>query len=231
VQAPYEAARAQCLLASAYRREGDLGAATMELESALSSFERLGAELDVGRVKEALAALAAGRAASAATRLTKAFMFTDIVDSTKLVETLGDRAWESLQRWHHRTLRSCFEGHGGEEVDHAGDGFFVAFPAAEAALDCAIAIQRALALHRTEHGFAPQLRIGVHLAEALERDGDYSGKGVHTAARVAAAGGAGEILASRDALTAAGGRHLSAGERLLELKGLASPLAVARVDW
>jgi class 3 adenylate cyclase len=232
VQAPYEAARAQCLLATAYKREGDLGAATMELASALSSFEKLGAELDARRARELLAGIDARRGGeSPPARLTKTFMFTDIVDSTRLVEMLGDQAWDSLQRWHHRTLRTCFEEHGGEEVDHAGDGFFVAFPAAEAALECAIAIQRALARHRTEHGFAPQVRIGLHVAEALQRDGDYAGRGVHVAARVAAAGGAGEILASRDAVAAAGGRFSSAGERLVELKGLAAPLTVARIDW
>jgi class 3 adenylate cyclase len=116
-------------------------------------------------------------------------------------------------------------------VGHEGDGFFVAFPAADAALDCAIAIQRALAAHRTDHGFAPRVRIGVHTAEALQRGSDYAGKGVHTAARVAAAGGAGEILASRDAMLAAGERFSSADERALELKGLASPVGVVRIAW
>ena len=232
VQAPYETAQVQCLLATAYKHEGDLGAATMELESALAIFEKLGTTLDAQRAREQLASIAARRTAgSPSLRLTKTFMFTDIVDSTKLVEMLGDGAWDNLQRWHHRTLRSCFEGHGGEEVDHEGDGFFVAFPGADAALDCAIAIQRALAAHRTDHGFAPAVRIGLHTAEALRRAGDYAGKGVHTAARVAAAGGAGEILASRDALAAAGGRFSSAGERLLNLKGLTSPITVVRIDW
>jgi class 3 adenylate cyclase len=232
VDAPYEAAQTQCLLAMAYADEGDFAAASMELESALSSFEDLGAELDARRARELLTGVAARRSGdSPSTRLTKTFMFTDIVDSTKLVETLGDEAWDNLQRWHHRTLRGCFEAHEGEEVGHEGDGFFVAFPAADAALDCAIAIQRALAAHRTDHGFAPRVRIGVHTAEALQRGSDYAGKGVHTAARVAAAGGAGEILASRDAMLAAGERFSSADERALELKGLASPVGVVRIAW
>jgi len=232
LDAPYDAAQTQCLLATAYEREGDLDAASLELESALSSFGKLGATLDAGRAREHLAGLAAkGRGGSPPTRLTKTFMFTDIVDSTKWVEMLGDEAWDDLQRWHHRTLRSCFEAHEGEEVSHEGDGFFIAFSAADTALDCAIAIQRALATHRTDHGFALRIRIGLHTAEALQRGSDYTGKGVHTAARVAGAGAADEILASRAVLVAAGDRFSCADERQLELKGLVSPIAVMRIDW
>jgi class 3 adenylate cyclase len=232
LDASYDAAQTQFLLATAYESEGDLGAATMELESALSSFERLGAKIDARRASELLASLAARSSGGLPpTRLTKTFMFTDIVDSTKLVELLGDEAWDKLQRWHHRTLRSCFESHNGEEVSQEGDGFFITFSTADAALDCAIAIQRALATHRTEHGFAPRVRIGLHTAEALQRGSDYSGKGVHTAARVAGAGGADEILASRAVLVAASDRFSCADERQLELKGLASPIVAMRINW
>jgi hypothetical protein len=47
-------------------------------------------------------------------------MFTDIVDSTRLVELLGDEQWESLLAWHDRTLRRRFEARAGEEVKHEG---------------------------------------------------------------------------------------------------------------
>jgi len=228
---PYDAAQAQRILATAYASEGDLAAAIMEIEAALATFERLEAQLDAKRARQSLEGLAASRGDARVARQTKTFMFTDIVDSTKLVEVLGDAAWESLQRWHHRALRSCFEAHGGEEVDHAGDGFFVAFPEAGAALDCAISIQRLLAAHRDEHGFAPRVRIGVHSAEALRRGDDYVGKGIHVAARIAAQGGAGEILASRDAWAAAEARFAVTGERELQLKGLAAPVAVVRIEW
>ena len=70
--------------------------------------------------------------------------------------------------WHDRTLRACFDRHGGEEVKHEGDGFFVAFADGRSALECAIATQRTLDQHRREHGFAPQVRIGVHEAEVTD---------------------------------------------------------------
>ena len=52
------------------------------------------------------------------------------------------------------------------------------------------AVQTTLTEHRRDHGFAPQVRIGVHAAEAVDLGHDYLGKGVHEAARVGAAAGA-----------------------------------------
>jgi tetratricopeptide (TPR) repeat protein len=54
---PYEAAQTRCLLATAYKREGDLEAAARELETALTSFLRLGARLDASRAQQQLTEL------------------------------------------------------------------------------------------------------------------------------------------------------------------------------
>ena len=192
IDAPYEAARARILQAQAYQLEGDVDSAELELRAAQAAFERLGAARDARQVVELLGRLDVG----ATVRTERAFLFTDIVDSTPLVEAIGDEAWQNLVGWHDRTLRSLFREHGGEEVDHAGDGFFVAFPEAQSAADCAVAIQRSLAEHRRSQGFAPQLRAGIHAAEAEQARGAYLGKGVHEAARIGGIAAAGEILAS-----------------------------------
>ena len=131
-------------------------------------------------------------------RVVKTFMFTDIVKSTNLVEALGDEAWESLLRWHDQTLRSLFLAHQGEEGVTTGDGFFVGFDNEETALSCAMAIQRTLAEHRLAHGFAPQVRIGVHASDATQVGRDFKGKGVHEAARIAALAEGNELLASKE---------------------------------
>ena len=73
---------------------------------------------------------------------TRTFLFSDIVSSTQLVEAIGDGAWRDLIQWHGRTLWGILSGFGGEEVDHAGDGFFVTLSEPVAALICAVAIQR-----------------------------------------------------------------------------------------
>ena len=168
---------------------------------------------------------------AAYSRRVRTFMFTDIVASTKLLDVLGDEAWHRLRRWHDRMLRECFESFGGTEIDHAGDGFFVAFESADQALDCAVAIQRRLAGHSDEHGFAPQVRIGVHAAEASQFGTEYAGMGVHEAARIAAVGAGDEIVASRSTLAAAAGRIPYRDERDIQLQGLAAPMAVATVQW
>jgi len=67
-------------------------------------------------------------------------MFTDLVQSTKLVEAIGDEAWRYLLAWHDTKLRSLFSAYQGQEVDHAGDGFFVAFSTPRAAVACAAAV-------------------------------------------------------------------------------------------
>ena len=157
------------------------------------------------------------------------FVFSDICGSTNLVEAIGDTAWLDLVEWHDRTLRTLFREHRGDEVDHAGDGFFVAFQDPAAALACAVAIQRALAEHRRNHGFAPPVRIGVHTADAIPAGGGFRGKGVHTAARVGAVAEANEILASRE--TAEAARVTFTNPRIVELKGISEPVEIVSVDW
>src|ERR671935_1898976 len=144
------------------------------------------------------------RGKTAPRRVEKTFMFTDIVKSTNLVEALGDEAWQGVLRWHDETLRSLFAAHKGEEVVATGDGFFVGFDSPDDALACAVAIQRRLAEHRRSAGFAPKVRIGVHASGATQVGRNFSGKGVHEAARIAALAGGGEIFASKE--TVAGTR-------------------------
>lgn len=162
-------------------------------------------------------------------RVMKTFMFTDMVGSTTLVEALGDEAWGTLLRWHEETLRSLFAAHQGEEVSDTGDGFFVGFDSPEAAMACAVAIQRRLAEHRQANGFAPQVRIGLHASEATQVAQNFRGKGVHEAARIAALAGGGEILASRG--TAAGSRYQASEPRMATLKGIAQPMEIVSIDW
>ena len=161
-------------------------------------------------------------------------MFTDIVGSTALVEAIGDEAWHDLLRWHDDALRRCFASTAGEEVHRTGDGFFVAFPDARSALECAVAIQRTLADHRRDHGFAPGVRVGIHSAEATRAAGDYEGAGVHAAARIAALAQGGEVLASVETLDTLGealGDVVTGEPREVSLKGLAKPVLVVAVDW
>jgi class 3 adenylate cyclase len=226
IDAPYEAARTRERLGLAYRAGGDEPSAALELDAARAAFDRLGATRDLHRVAEAI-----GREPSAPKRVTRTFMFTDIVGSTNLIETLGDDAWNDLRRWHDGVLRAAFTAHNGDEVDHAGDGFFVAFPDASDALQCAVAIQRLLAEHRRTNGFAPRVRIGLHADAATQAGADYQGLGVHAAARIGSLAQGEEVLASEGTLAAAGGDWTTDEPREVELKGISGTVRVVAVAW
>ncbi len=97
--ARFEAAQTRALLGQAYAETGDKAAARQEWEGARATFAELGAPLEEQRVHRLLAGMVPG------VREIQTFMFTDIVDSTRLVELLGDDGWDSLLSWHDRTVR------------------------------------------------------------------------------------------------------------------------------
>ena len=220
VGAPFEIAEARLLLGVAFRRRGDEHAASGELEAAHAAFERIGAKPDAGRAAELL-----GRQQTRRT-----FVFTDIVGSTRLLETLGNDKWRKLLARHDELLREQIASSGGEVVQQTGDGFFATFATPRAALEAAVAIQRAL----EGEIVAPDVRIGAHTGDAFRKDeaaNPYGGEAVHVAARIGAAAGAGEILASRETLEGAGSGFRVSNPRSESLKGFEEPVDVISVDW
>jgi class 3 adenylate cyclase len=215
---PYETAEAQLLLGLALRRAGDEEEARDELTAVKATFERLGAALAAERAAELLGEHS----------LRRTFMFTDIVDSTKLVEALGEEKWRKLLGWHDKKLRELIEDQGGEVIKQTGDGYFAAFQSPRAALDAAVAIQRALDEHEP---LAPDVRIGLHTGGAFHRtDDDYAGEGVHMAARIGALAGAGEILVSCESVDG-DARYPLSEPRHEALKGIEQPVEVCSVGW
>ncbi len=220
VGAPFEGAQSRVLLGVAFRRQGDEHAAMTELEAAHSTFERIGAKSDAERTAELL-----GRQ-----QRRRTFLFTDIVGSTRLLETLGDEKWRKLLARHNELLEDQITKSGGEVVQQTGDGFFATFATPKAALEAAVAIQRAL----DAEVVAPDVRIGAHTGDAFQNDGAanaYGGGAVHLAARVGASAGAGEILASRETLEGAGTGFRVSNPRSEVFKGFADPVEVITVNW
>ena len=81
------------------------------------------------------------------------------------------------------------------------------------------------------------MRMGLHTGEVISEEGDYFGKNVILAARIAAEALGGEILVSEELRDAASGENGNGnglrfdGGRELELKGLAGSHRVFRADW
>lgn len=160
-------------------------------------------------------------------RVERTFVFTDVVRSTALVEAIGDEHWTRLLQWHDEVVTGLAATHGGEVVDHTGDGFFLAFRRPAPAVTFGLELQQLLRRHRRAAGFAPEVRIGVHHTQA-HHDGRYRGRGVHVAARIAALAEGGEVLASAATL-----EHVpdvaTGATRTAELRGISTPVPIASV--
>lgn len=164
---------------------------------------------------------------------TVTILFSDIEGSTALNERLGDVRWLELLRTHHAVVREQIQTHGGFEVKSQGDGFMIAFPSARRAIQCARAIQSAIASQLDSHRDGPiQIRIGLHTGEAIREEADFYGRNVVLAARIANQARGGEILASAvvKQLTESAGDIGFEDERELALAGLAGTHQVYRVS-
>ena len=163
-------------------------------------------------------------AAVAAPDGTLTIMFSDIEGSTQLNEQLGDKGWVRVLAAHDKVVRSQVSKHNGHVVKSQGDGFMLVFGHPSDAVDAALRIQDAVGRAGRRLRRTPvRLRIGIHVGTAVARDGDYFGRNVAKAARVAAVAEGGQVLVSdeaREALEpdARGVTLQPAGEH--ELKGL-----------
>ena len=184
---------------------------------------------------ESLAGRAASRPSKAATstpgRQWVAVMFTDLVGSTGLAESLGDATWHEMLASHRQLVRQCVDDHNGTEVGTQGDGFLVRFDTPDAAVSCAITLHRHMHDTRTGGAFVPELRVGIHAGEAVADDNDLVGRVINLAARVTDAADPGEIL-----ITEPVADHLSPGVALVDrglkpLKGFAQPRHLLSVVW
>jgi class 3 adenylate cyclase len=142
-------------------------------------------------------------------------LFTDLVDSTSTAAGLGDTAWRDILSRHYQSARNELDRFGGHELKTTGDGILAVFDGPAAALRCAAAIRSAATSHNL------QIRAGVHVGEVHLVGTAVEGLAVHEAARIMAAAGPQEILASeitRSLLISSG---IDLEERgLYSLKGL-----------
>jgi len=161
-------------------------------------------------------------------------LFTDIEGFAPLTERLGDRRAQEVVRAHHAIVRALVATHGGLGAKSQGDGFMVVFTGARRALRCAIAIQEALTVYNAERPDAPlRVRMGLHTGEATQEAGDFMGRSVIVAARIAAQAQGGEILVSplvRE-LTESAGEFAFEEGREVSLKGLSGRYRLFGVRW
>jgi pimeloyl-ACP methyl ester carboxylesterase len=123
-------------------------------------------------------------------RVLATVMFTDIVGSTELAATLGDRRWRAVLDRFYEETRKYLGIFRGREVDTAGDGFFATFDGPARGIRCALAIRDALT------DLEISIRAGLHTGECEVLGDKVSGIAVHLGARVASRAEANEVLVS-----------------------------------
>jgi len=175
-------------------------------------------------------------------------LFTDIVDSTKLKQSLGDREAVPVIQRHHSVIREILgQFSEGEEIETAGDSFFIVFTKPSDAVKFSLLVQARLRALSAEVGRLVFDRIGIHVGEVWIEKHESAGKAqdlyglqVDTCARVQSLGQADQILLTRfpfdSARQALKGEELRGIEALswlnhgpYRMKGVEEPLEICEV--
>jgi class 3 adenylate cyclase len=160
---------------------------------------------------------------------TTTIVFTDIVDSTSLSQSMGDREWSSLIKRHFDTVEGIVESMGGSVVKTLGDGGMFAFGSGTSALITSMKTQQAMASLEER---PLMVRIGVHTGDVVRDRDDYIGLTVSKAARVAAAAQGGQVLVSSTTADIVNSSEIEFGEPLaVELKGIEGVHTLLPLNW
>lgn len=166
------------------------------------------------------------------TRRLAAIMFTDLVGFTKLGQQDEERALK-LRKEHQSLLRPVFAAHGGREVKTMGDGFLVEFASAIESVRCAVEIQGAItrwnALPTSQERIV--LRVGIHVGDVIEEEGDIIGDAVNVASRIEPLAEPGGICLSGSVFDQVRNKLRLPIEKMgsRELKNVETPVDVYRV--
>jgi class 3 adenylate cyclase len=160
-------------------------------------------------------------------------MFTDMHGSTELNQRLGDHSLMDVMRRHNTIIRDCLSAHAGREVKHTGDGFMSSFVTASRAVECAMAIQRAVDEHnRIDPSLPLRLRVGLSAGEPVEDSADLFGAAVTLAARTCDAAEADQILVTSVVRDLCIGKTLPFADiGAVPLKGFPEPIRLYEVPW
>lgn len=148
-------------------------------------------------------------------RVLATVLYTDIVDSTRLLAEMGDARWRGVLDTHDDLAgRLAFEN-GGRLVKSTGDGVLATFDGPGRGIRFATGFRQQL------HTIALTIRSGIHTGEIEMRGADVGGMAVHLAARIMAEAGEGEILVSRTVKDLVVGSDLEFEDRgVHQLKGI-----------
>jgi adenylate cyclase len=151
-----------------------------------------------------------------------AICFLDITGYTRLTEERGDEAAADLAATLAGLVRRSSQQHGGRPVKWLGDGVMFHFREPGGAVLSALEMVEGVASHDL-----PPAHVGVHAGPVVFQDGDYFGRTVNLAARIADYARPGEVVVSEEVVEAADGAPVSFEEiGPVELKGVSAALVL-----
>jgi class 3 adenylate cyclase len=149
-----------------------------------------------------------------------AMCFLDITGYTRLTEERGDEAAADLAATLATLVRRSSQEHGGQPVKWLGDGVMFYFPDPGSGVLAALEMVEGVATHAL-----PPARVGIHAGPVVFQEGDYFGRTVNIAARIADYARPGEVLVSQEVMDAADGTAVTFTEvGQVELKGVSGTL-------
>jgi class 3 adenylate cyclase len=163
----------------------------------------------------------------------RTILFTDVVNSTTLTQSLGDEVALAILGVHDTIVRDALSALGGREVKHTGDGIMASFISAAGAVRCAIQIQRELDKHaKAKPDRALKVRVGAAAGEPVEQHNDLFGSTVQLASRLCAHAQPEQILVANAIAELCIGKGLlfeDLGE--VTLKGFGYPVRAHAAAW
>jgi adenylate cyclase len=149
-----------------------------------------------------------------------AVCFLDMTGYTRLTEERGDEAAADMAARLATLVRRCSREHGGEPVKWLGDGVMFYFPDPGPGVLAAIDMT-----HGVTTEALPPAHIGIHAGPVVFQEGDYFGRTVNIAARIAEYARPGEVLVSQEVVEAAAGMPVTFREiGPVALRGVSDPV-------
>jgi len=154
-----------------------------------------------------------------------AMCFLDLAGFTRLTEERGDRAAAALATSLADLVEQVSLPHGGQPVKWLGDGVMFHFRQPGQAVVAALEM-----VERTPQAGLPPAHVGLHAGPVVFQDGDYFGRTVNLAARIAGHAGPGQVLVSDQVVAACGDGAAIVFEPIgpVPLKGVADPVPLHR---
>jgi class 3 adenylate cyclase/pimeloyl-ACP methyl ester carboxylesterase len=162
----------------------------------------------------------------------RVILFSDLEKHTAMMQRLGDEAGRAILREHEIITREALAAYGGSEVKTMGDSFMASFGSATRALECAIALQKAITDRNVTADESLKVRVGLSAGEPIAEDDDLFGAAVIQAARIADQAKGGEILLANVVRELAAGKgFLFADRGEMALRGFDDPVRIYELRW